>query len=170
MASRNTGLRLQAELRRRVDEHGWAVEVVGSACVVPGCQWGRLRPEDDVDFGYTVGLCRFDHPELIVTGLPQTETAFPLDEAARLAAAGYRLSAGNWVELYCYPYLAFLLAVEPAQSARYLLGANRLYRKPGGPPVAALQLVWPDVEGWLPWEEEYAMVPEAQPLLGLVPT
>jgi hypothetical protein len=54
--------------------------------------------------------------------------------------------------------------IEVADSSQHLLGANRMYRAAGGPPIPALQLVWADDAGRFPWDDAY--ISDGQPLLG----
>lgn len=137
MASQATRRRILNDVRRRIEEFGWAVQTVGACCSVPGCKGGDAG---EPEFGYTVGLTRYDgHPELIITGLAQMETGHPLN---------------------------LLVAVDPRASIEYLRHANELYRCPGRPPLPALQVVWPDCWGRYPWDAG-CHVADLQPLLGV---
>ena len=48
MASQATRRRILNDVRRRIEEHGWAVQAVGGCCAVPGCGGGET---DGPDFG-----------------------------------------------------------------------------------------------------------------------
>ncbi len=170
MPSKATKARMLADLRRTIEEHGWAVQAIGDQCSVPGC-CSYVRPARDfADFGYTVGLSRYHgHPELIVTGVPQMQVAQPLNLLAERVRSGERFHAGDLVEgvLACGCRVA-LVEVDPRQSARHLIAANQLYRNPGASPVRALQLVGPDQRGRFPWDPGYSLPESAQPVLGPV--
>ncbi|QNN52334.1 DUF4262 domain-containing protein [Nocardioides mesophilus] len=172
MPSKATRARMLADVRRRIDEHGWTVQAVGAQCSVPGCCSSYLSPaSDDADFGYTIGLSRYrGHPELIVTGIPQLETTHPLNLMGERVRDGERFAGGDLVDDLCpCTSLVALIEVDPRKSVEYLLVANQVYRNPGGPPVRALQMVWPDQRGRFPWDWGYSLPASAQPLLGPVP-
>ena len=170
MPSKATKARVLADIRRRIDEYGWAVQAIGDQCSVPGCCASRRGPEE-ADFGYTVGLTRFHgHPELIVTGVPQIDTPRPLNALGERVRSGQRLTAGELVSdvLACSCRVA-LVEVDPRESMRHLVYANLLYRNAGAPPVPALQVVWPDDGGRFPWQPGYLLAGWVQPVLGPVP-
>ena len=78
MPSKATRLRMLNDVRRRIDDYGWAVQAIGDQCAVPGCCSHLRRVRDFADFGYVVGLSRYHgHPKLIVTGVPQMQTVRP---------------------------------------------------------------------------------------------
>lgn len=170
MPSRATKARVLHDIRRRIDEYGWAVQAIGEQCSVPGCGGGRPGRQE-ADFGYTVGLSRFDgHPELIVTGVPQMRTVGPLNLMGERVRAGERLVGGGLVNgFFACGCSVVLIEVDPRQSARHLTYANLLYRNPGAPPIRALQIVWPDDGGSFPWEPAYSLPESAQPVLGPAP-
>lgn len=138
--------------RDTIRRHGWAVTAV----------YGEEIGED---FAYTVGLSGFDHPELLVTGMPPEVAGRMLNEYGERVRAGQRLRPGDQrldpvarkpVEL-----------VEVGDSLRAgLLDANGWYGGPDQPPVPALQLVWSDPAGVLPWEPGYSLAEHLQPLHG----
>ena len=170
MASQSTRRRIIADVRRRIDEYGWSVQAVGTNCSVPGCCGARGGRSTDADFGYTVGLTRFhDHPELIITGVPQMESVHPLNVLGELVRGGRRLCHRDVVDGVAPGCPVQLVRVAPDNSARFLLHANELYRRPGKPPVPALQVVWPDQMHRFPWDSGCMLTNEVQPLLGPVP-
>ncbi|WP_344427839.1 DUF4262 domain-containing protein [Pseudonocardia ailaonensis] len=113
--------------------------------------WALQAVEGDAEgppFVYTVGLSGFEHPELIVFAVSQTAAGRLLNRLGEYVRSGGRLGPGDTVGL---PEGRVSLLSFP-DAAGWLLGAQRLYRVDGGPPVAAL-LVVPD-EGYLPEEGE----------------
>ena len=170
MPSKATRLRMLNDVRRRIDDYGWAVQAIGDECSVPGC-CSYLRPvRDFADFGYTVGLSRYHgHPELIVTGVPQMETVRPLNLLGERVRGGERFAGGDRVEGVLADGFITLVDVDPRESVRHLVTANQLYRNPGAPPVHALQVVWPDRTHRFPWEAGYSLRESVQPLLGPPP-
>ncbi|MFE3291990.1 DUF4262 domain-containing protein [Rhodococcus sp. NPDC059234] len=139
-------------LLRIIDRCGWALQYVESAVDERG-----IHPA----FCYTVGLTEIDCPEVVVTGRVVDQSAAVLDElGARLwdgdsLRPGERISAGG-LDL-------FLVEVRECES--WLLGAVALY---GQGQVSALQAVWADCEGRLPWEGTVGSA-IVQPLLGPPP-
>jgi hypothetical protein len=136
-----------AGIRATVVEHGWAAVAVDA----------------DPPFMYTAGLWRLaDHPELIITGLPNEPAKWVLDRAVALVREGKHLVAGTTVAGLIGDYPAAIRDVDPSRLSE-LAEAADLYR---GVIYTALQIVWPDREGRFPWDRgaarEYC---EAQPLL-----
>lgn len=113
---------------------------------------------DEAEFCYSVGLTEHGLPELIVMGLdsdPATRLVrvwgdYLLDE--RVVLAGERLTSGPW----------HTEAVRVAFPREHLLSADALY----GDRVQALQLVWADNTGRMPWDPGHDPGPAGQPLLG----
>ena len=140
-----------ARLRALIDEHGWAVRHVGAG----------TEPGEAV-FSYTIGLTAFGHPEAIVTGLPFEHAQIFLNNIGFEVRGGKRFRPGDTTEDFTEPGepVAFL-AVEDTSG---LTAVVEVYGS-----VTALQMVWPDSAGHLPWEEGYANTAEAQPLLGPAP-
>lgn len=86
---------------------------------------------------YTVGLCGFGHPELILFATSQATAAAVLNDLGELVRGGAVLGAGSRVELASGD--VHLLTFP--RSADWLFAANDLYRAPGAPPVPALLVV-----------------------------
>jgi len=140
-----------AELTMLVDRYGWAVRhVLADHATV------------HAPFSYTVGLTARGWPELIITGLPTDVAHTFLANAVEIQAEGTRFEPGvRSTDLTESGDVMFILATDvtgmTATSA--IVGEFR-----------ALQLVWPDSTNTYPWEPGYRNPPEAQPLLGTVPS
>jgi len=179
-------LRHLLEMRERVIAHnGYVVATV----VDPKAE----SPE----IAHTVGLLeRFNHPELIIVGLPVDLDAHEPDEppasvaelilgalADRVARDGLRLVAGEAHRTIfpdppagkkrrpAFPFA--VRAVHPTRFDPYLLQALLRY---GEDQVRALQVVWADATGTFPWDEEEeeeeeraGLVTHAQVLLDTAP-
>jgi hypothetical protein len=111
--------------RETIRSYGWALQAV-------------LADEESPPFVYTVGLCGWAHPELILFATSQATAAAVLNELGELVRAGRRLAAGDSVRLSC----GEVQLLEFPDSEGWLLAANKLYRSEDGPPVPAL-LVMP---------------------------
>ena len=138
------------DLRRVVDRFGWAVLHGGGTA--PG----------DPRYSYTVGLSAWQHPEVIVVGLPFQAGEKYLNLVGEAVRAGARFTPGTTTT-----------ALTDADSPVVFLqvtDAERLsVAEQFNGAVDALQLVWPDSTGALPWDEGHRNPPGAQPLLGPLP-
>lgn len=133
-----------------IDRYGWHVQHVPGDPTLPS-------------LSYTVGLAKWGHPEIVVLGLQMTVAQSLLNTLGDRVRAGSRLEAGQRLGDVVPSYVCALVAVA---DTRLLTVANAIYRG-DGPPVAALQLVWPDPSGRFPWQPGCTTRPDAQPLLGI---
>lgn len=137
-----------ADLERLIGEHGWAVRRVGAD-----------RESGQAAFSYTVGLTGLGHPEVVITGMPFTHAQTFLNNIGDDVRTGTRFEPGLVTEDLTGPGAPVrFLAVE---DTRGLLAVKQVYGH-----VQAVQIVWPDSAGRLPWLEGYNNPPGAQPLLG----
>jgi Domain of unknown function (DUF4262) len=133
------------ELRRTMQEHGWAVQYVES---------------DRTPFAYTVGLHDCGLPELLMTGVSQQRAMRLLNIVAKDMMAGKRLTPGQKVAVRSGPLME---VVEVANPDAHLTWAVAF----GGPGVRALQLVWADGRGRWPWAAAFSDGRGRQPVLGV---
>lgn len=132
-----------------IEVHGWAV------CGVEG---GTEPP-----FAYTVGLTRFHgHPELLVSGLELTDATGLLNEVGETVREGVRLQAGGVMTWDDHDHRLVLLRVRDPDRLVY---AQEIYRTAAGP-VPALQVVWSDHDGRLPWDAGWSGGRRRQVLYG----
>ena len=130
-----------------------------------GCHVIRV-PEDDEGpgFAFSIGFHeRFDHPEVIVTGLPLDLMHDIVNGIAEVLLEGKRYEVGQrYGEILDAYECAF---VEVDRSFYYdFLGTARWYY--GNDDFDVLQCVWPDRDGRYPWDDACAPgLVEAQPLL-----
>jgi len=110
--------------RETIRRHGWALQAV-------------LGDETGPPFVYTVGLTGFDHPELIVFALGQATAARLLNRLGEYVRLGGRLGPGDTVGLPS----GVVSVLEFPDPGSWLLGADRVYRLPGGASVEALLIV-----------------------------
>ena len=108
--------------------------------------------DGDPCFAYTVGLQAFDdHPELITFGANGEDSQVILNNFVfRIRDRVQRFETPLEVRDFGSGYPVRLHPV--ADSTTHLTAANAMYRIGGGPPIRALQVVWPDVEQRWPWE------------------
>ncbi|WP_407651025.1 DUF4262 domain-containing protein [Agromyces marinus] len=132
-----------------ITQYGWAIRHVGSAGTAPG-------------FSYTVGLTAMGHPEFVMTGMPFEASQGFLNLLGADVRDGKRYAAGTVVwDLTEPPAPIAIIAVSETTG---LTAIDEVYGR-----VDALQAIWSDSTGHLPWDEGYRNPPDTQPLLGPLP-
>lgn len=130
-----------AQVVSNIEEYGTHVTGVGA---------GDGQPP----FAYTTGLARVDaHPEFVIYGLDPSTAQTLLNNLSKTVLDGTeRYAHGDWVDrLLAKSTPVRLIAVD--DSSIDLTVSNALFRDQGDPPVAALQVVFPDKFGLWPWED-----------------
>lgn len=137
----------EQEWRKGIARHGWLV------IAVPG-------DDDRPCFQFTAGLTERDLPELIVYGLGSELGMDTLNDVAQRLVDGARYADGEVVpDILDGDYRTQLWDVTWLQDP--LGAAFGLY---GRDSVRVRQLVVPDLDDRLPWDDDYAH-PELQPVL-----
>ena len=131
-----------------IAEHGWAVRLVAPRVGEPGHS-----------FAYTVGLTAAGHPEIVEQGLPNPAAHAFLNLVASEVLVGRTFAGQSIVRDLTEGGLP--VAFIHAQDTSGLTAVQQVYGK-----VEALQLVWSDSAGRLPWEPGFNGGTDAQPLLG----
>ena len=132
-------------------DHGWAVIKV---------------PEDEVGpgFAYSVGLGeRFDHPEVVISGLGLDLMHRLVNDAAAVVASGTALRDGSETDALLKGHACAVRAASPSNYDDYFGEAARYYRDR---PFEVVQVFWPDRAGRYPWDSEYASAAQARTDLG----
>lgn len=121
-------------VRGVIDQYGWFIQAVYS---------DRLHPT----LAYTVGLSRFGHAELVVSGLSQRRSADLLNSVAThmVHHDGGSLTHGEHVPWRGWPDIEVVELPEPSA---HLFTAISIY----GMSVRAQQLVYADDRGHWPWD------------------
>ena len=140
-----------AQVHADIATYGWHVVEVGEDDEGPG-------------FAFTIGLHkRFDHPELIVFGLPLDTMHVMLNGAGESVRAGRTYAAGQSYDDVLEGYSCTFRPV-PRRHYEAYLGYARWYYD--GDDFPALQLIWPDREHQYPWGAAAdAWIRKAQPVL-----
>jgi hypothetical protein len=140
------GAQVLRDLQGVIDRFGWAVLHGGGS---PG----------DPRYSHTAGLTSLGHPEVIVVGLPFEAGEKYLNLVGEAVRAGARFTPGTTTTALtdADSPVVFLTVTDTAR----LAVLEQLYGT-----VDALQLVWPDSTGKLPWEQGHRNPATAQPLLG----
>jgi hypothetical protein len=145
------GARFLADLRRVIDRFGWGVLHEGAG---PASGEPRLS--------YTVGLTALGHPEVAIVGLPFEAAEKFLNLVGESVRAGSRWEHGTTTARFtdAESPVVFLRAEDTSR----LTAVAQVYGR-----VDAVQLIWPDSTGKLPWDEGHRNPPHVQPLLGQRP-
>lgn len=133
------------EIEQRIDRHGWLVQAVAGT-------------RGQAPLAYTVGLTDLGLPELLVTGRPPEPGAPLLNAVAQQTLEQGEVRPGEVVHL---EHLHVEAVGLPHPDA-HLFTAAYLY----GPALRAVQLVWADDRGVLPWERGHRGGRGGQPVLG----
>ncbi|MGY1825150.1 DUF4262 domain-containing protein [Blastococcus sp. SYSU DS0541] len=133
-------------LHQVIDTFGWAVLHGGGT---PG----------EPRYSYTVGLAAWEHPEVVVVGLPFPAAEKYLNLVGEAVRGGARFAPGTaTAALTDEDSPVVFLRVEDTERLTVI---EQLHGT-----VDALQLIWPDSTGRLPWQEGHRNPPGTQPLLG----
>ncbi|MBV8861715.1 MAG: DUF4262 domain-containing protein [Mycobacterium sp.] len=134
-----------AVMREKMLKCGWAVQYVES----------DRRP-----FAYTIGLTRDELPELLVTGLSPPHALELLNDVARHILRNGPPEPGA---LIVSPDGDTAEVVEVEHPDAHLYFAVAMFDTE----VKALQLVWADGRGRLPWDADFNEGRGGQPVLGV---
>jgi len=143
--------RVLADLQNVIAEHGWAVLNVMAGA----------RP-DEVRFSYTIGLTALGHPEVIILGMPPEPAHEFLNLIGDEVRQGSRFEPGTVTGEFTDEEAP--VAFISVEDAGRLTAVHEIYGL-----VEAVQMVWPDSTGRLPWHDGYRNPPSAQPILGALP-
>src|SRR3954452_1501776 len=143
--------RVIADLRNVIKKRGWAVRNV-----MPG------PTEQEVRFSYTIGLTAFGHPEVIILGMPSQSAHEFLNLIGDEVRLGGRYGHGTLTGEFTDEDSP--IAFIRAEDTERLTAVEQIYGR-----VRALQMIWPDSTGRLPWQDGYRNPAGAQPLLGPLP-
>jgi hypothetical protein len=142
--------RVFTDLLGLIEEHGWAVRNVMAGTAA-----------DEVCFSYTVGLTAFGHPEVIILGMPYESAQEFLNLIGDEVRRGSRYEHGTVTGEFTDDARVVFIHAENTDR---LTAVEDVYGR-----VNALQLIWPDSTGRLPWQQGDRNSLGAQPLLGPLP-
>jgi hypothetical protein len=141
----------ERKIVRDIKSHGWHVIQV-------------MKTDTQPEFGYSIGFHRtFQHPEILVMGLPLSRTHEVIDTIGDELRAGETFEAGTSSSAILRSYDCAFRTIPRHQYGDYLGYAMWFY---GETEFPALQCVWPDPERRFPWdpgvEQEFGAI---QPVL-----
>jgi len=123
--------------------------------------WTAIFIQDDrTPFAYTIGLHEHGLPELLVAGMPPERANLVLNTVAEYIRRGGRPVPGERMLIDGELLLDFVQVQHPMAHLKF---AFSIY----GPDMRALQLVWPDDNGHLPWCAEFSNGGVRQPVFGV---
>lgn len=156
-----------AWMRATVREHGWAIQAIfGTGCWGhPACDCDRPRCGSP-PFAYTVGLCAFGHPELVIFGLGIDQAHAVLNSLGDRVRGGHRFNPDETVTFDCWPHRLRLLPFRDDGDLPVLVSAQRFYQRTQTDPVPTMQCVWGDRWGRFPWDPGYDPPSGLQPMPG----
>lgn len=140
-----------------IETRGWAIEPVAAD---PDAAPPRGA------FAYTIGLeSTFGFPEVVVFGLTPVAASGLLGEVVDLLRSGTQLPVGAlFVGLLDNDLRCALLPVDVTEHLELFETASAWHRRTT---FGVVQLVWPDRNGWMPWESGFdARMRFAQPVIG----
>ncbi|WP_020387261.1 DUF4262 domain-containing protein [Kribbella catacumbae] len=123
----------EQRLLANIQRYGWTVQFV------EGDHGGR-----NPAYAYTLGLSLHGHPEFITFNCRPELVARDLEPLAQAVLAGRQFDEGDDLGDLFRPRLLRL-----PDSTTHLYTANTMFRRPGDPPIRALQFVWPSMTPWL---------------------
>jgi len=142
-----------------VEQHGWAMEPVPA----------RVDTDPPVaGYVYTIGFPEaFGFPEVLVFGLTPSAARGLFDMIADMLRGGTEIPLGVELSGFFDGDLRCVFAPLDFEVVQVLLSAAVSWRR--GALFDAVQLLWPDRNGWLPHESGFDQrLRHAQPVVGSV--
>jgi hypothetical protein len=117
-----------------------------------GIGWSITGVADRPSFTYSTGLTQYGLPELIVSGLPPDVSAFFINKIGSEMKEGKKIELGKKYSSYTESGLPMVFIEVGKEEMKEKMTVTGCHFKDG---FKALQLVWCDTKGKLPWEEEF---------------
>lgn len=131
----------EAKVDADVKASGWHIVLVAASNQSPSV-------------AYTIGLFHnYQHPEVVVLGLPDTKGHEVLNIIGALVKSGVRFCSGDRSDTILLGHASAFVDFPRVGHFRYLGQARRFY---GVKDFPVLQFVWPDAEGRFPWDADVA--------------
>jgi hypothetical protein len=142
---------IERKLRADIEQYGWHV-----LNVLPG--------DSHPPHSYSVGLfATFDHPEIVVVGLPGDTAHHLINNLAEEIKEGASFEAGCRYGHVLEGYDVMFVRVAPENYRTYFGRALDYY---GSISFSILQMVWPDRNRFFPWDAGCAEdIRKLQPVL-----
>jgi hypothetical protein len=126
--------------------------------------------KDGAAFNYSIGLLEnFNHPEIIVTGLPVHIGHIFLNTFREFIKDGNSIEPEKIYTDFSVGNLPLIFKKVDEQFHAEYLGYGKDYYRTFEPELfekfSALQMIWCDKAGLFPWQDNYGFPQKAQPLL-----
>jgi hypothetical protein len=109
------------------------------------------KKDTTMPFNYTVGLVEYDHPDLVVMGVPNSQGHTCLTTAVKLIEDGVKFRPNTFSDRILRGFNVAFVRVEDIHNNNYPLSMlSRFYGE-----VSALQIIWPDRHGRFPWHADF---------------
>ena len=106
-------------------------------------------------FSFSVGFyLKFGHPEILVMGLPQPVAHELINLIGSHLAEGRVFRPRERFDGLAEGFACSFVSIAVEHYRNYL-GYGVWFYRSLKQPFPALQLVWPDKQGWFPWENDY---------------
>ncbi len=139
-----------AEVVALIEEYGWFGQHV-----LPDTPLGKVR------FSYSIGFTAMNHPEIVITGLPHRVAHSFINFIGAEIRKGKKFVSGSWTDEFTEGGRVCFIRAEDTSG---LGGVDAVYGE-----IDAVQMIWPDSAGRLPWHEGYNNPASTQPFLGPLP-
>ena len=128
------------------------------------------NPKDESPFIYSIGLLQnFNHPEIIITGLPLRVAHVFLNEFREVIKTGLRIEPEKIYTEFSQGNLPLVFKTVAKNFQPAFLGYGLDYYRTFEPDLfrrfSAFQMVWSDTKGRFPWEPGFEFIRKIQPLL-----
>lgn len=145
-----------------LDKLAWVIETNGWVAE-------PVAPVDDPPtpgYTYTIGFeSSYGHPEVVIFGLQPVAARGLLDLISLQVEAGIKLPEGTFIGLLDNDLPSALLPLDLDDFAPLFPDAGAFHGEDG---FRMSQFVWPDRQGYLPWDEGYDnRLRLAQPILAV---
>ena len=135
------GQKIETQILADIEEHGLHIAFIETDEYIPR-------------FGYTIGLYKkYNHPELIVIGLPPEVIGAILNGAKRKIEDGTAFIDGVDYDGFLQGFPVRFVKVEPNHYQDYVGYAGWYNDNSFDFPL--LQMVWPDKNGHFPWDDAF---------------
>lgn len=137
---------------RNIEQYGWHFTYV-------------FGDNESPAFSYSVGLkSSYNHPEIILLGLPQKAAHGLVSLIAERAASGDPIDLAKPSNEIIQGYPCVFVETSQANRQKYALSNCWLYQ---GDDFSLYQLIWPSEQGVFPWHPDaHESFRRSQPVLG----
>lgn len=128
---------LLGKLENVIATHGWAVQAAS-------------HERDGYEYSYTVGMERFEHPEIMILGFPHAQGHLLLNDIGSLIAKGATFDDWTFTRDIVEHYPVWFREIASEQVAGF---ATMATMRANSKAVRLLQVILPDAYGHYPWEQ-----------------